>query len=92
MSTAQRNVVQLRIDPDDRALIDRAAAAQGMNRTQFMLAAARREAKEAVLDQQHITLSPDDFHALCDHLEQEAPPPAALSELLKQPKPWTVAR
>lgn len=89
MSIAQRNVVQLRIDPDDRALIDRAAAALGMNRTQFMLAAARREAEEAVLDQQHIMLSPEDFHALCNYLEQETPPPAALSALLKQPKPWT---
>ena len=44
-------VINLRTDTDTRALIDRAAAASGQNRTAFMLQSARIQAEHVLLNQ-----------------------------------------
>jgi len=49
----QTQAVNLRVRRDIRALIDRAAKAQGKTRSDFMIDAARRAAEEALLDQTH---------------------------------------
>jgi len=41
----QRESVNIRIRPEDRRLIDRAARIRGKNRTELILHAARREAE-----------------------------------------------
>lgn len=48
---AKRETLNLRIKPEERCLIDRAAQLLGKNRTDFMLDATRRAAVEAILDQ-----------------------------------------
>jgi uncharacterized protein (DUF1778 family) len=42
----KRDTLNLRIKPELRVLIDRAAGVSGRNRTDFVLGAARREAEE----------------------------------------------
>ena len=46
----RRATLNLRIRPEERNLIDRAAKARGKNRTDFVLDAARLAAEEALLD------------------------------------------
>ena len=45
----QRETLNIRIKPDERGLIDRAARARGQNRTDFILEAAPRAAEDAML-------------------------------------------
>ena len=42
-------MINIRIKPTDRALIDQAAAVQGKKRSEFMLDASRRAAEETLL-------------------------------------------
>jgi uncharacterized protein (DUF1778 family) len=43
--------IHLRARPQDRRIIDQAAELAGLNRSQFMLASALKEAKTLLLDQ-----------------------------------------
>ena len=90
MSTesTSRNVVQMRIDPADRGLIDRAAELVGMNRSQFMLAAARREAKNQILDQSEILIDAQAFQRVADWLESDEAPSQDLLNLIGSPRMW----
>ena len=45
-SPAKRDTLNIRIKPEERSLIDRAARTLGKNRTDFILDAARRAAEE----------------------------------------------
>ncbi len=56
---AKRDSLNLRIKPEERSLIDRAAAAAGKNRTDFILDAARRAAEEALLDRVLFSVTPE---------------------------------
>lgn len=47
----KRETLNIRIKPEERNLIDRAAKASGKNRTDFMLDAARSAAEKTLLDQ-----------------------------------------
>ena len=46
----RKSLVNLRVSARDRDLIDRAAAALGKNRSEFMLDATRQAAEDALLD------------------------------------------
>jgi uncharacterized protein (DUF1778 family) len=46
----KRNTLNLRIKPEIRGLIDRAAELSGKSRTEFVLYAARHAAEDALLD------------------------------------------
>ena len=46
----KRQTLNLRIKPEERGLIDRAAKTLGKTRTDFVLDAARRAAEDALLD------------------------------------------
>jgi uncharacterized protein (DUF1778 family) len=88
-TTAKRETLNLRIKPEDRSLIDRAAQARGKTRTDFVLDAARAAAEDAILDQTLIVNSAlyDEFLSMLD-----APPPAQASERMRKtlstPTPW----
>ena len=57
-SAPRRETLNIRIKPDDRGLIDRAAQATGKSRTDFILEATRRAAEEALLDRTLFIASP----------------------------------
>ena len=78
--------VSLRIRPDDRALIDRAARVAGTSRTEFMLAASRRAAQEAILDQSLFLATAEEFRQVEALLD--APPTERFRRLMATKPPW----
>jgi uncharacterized protein (DUF1778 family) len=80
--------INLRVTSSQKALIDRAAEAQGRNRSDFMLDAACREAESVLLDQRYFNLDDDAFRRFTELLD--APPKSnpRLARLLRTRAPW----
>jgi len=85
---ARRETLNLRIKPEERSLIDRAARAQGKNRTMFILEAARRAAEEALLDQTLVRVDRETYEHYLHVLDQPASGPG-IAKLMSAKKPWT---
>ena len=85
---AKREPLNLRIKPEERALIDRAAKVRGKNRTSFVLDAARAAAEETLLDQTVITLSPAAHAAFLARLDEPPIPNARLRKTMRATPPW----
>ena len=68
----KRQTLNLRIKPEERGLIDRAAKILGKTRTDFVLDAARRAAEDTFLDRTVLTVSPKAYAAFLARLD--APP------------------
>jgi uncharacterized protein (DUF1778 family) len=58
----RRDACSLRIKNDDIVLIDRAANARGMTRTDFILVAAREAARSALYSDTPVAIAPDANH------------------------------
>ncbi len=84
----RRETLNLRIKPDDRGLIDRAAALTGKSKTDFVLEAARRAAEEALLDRSLFIATPDAFEAFRARLDEPPRPNARLERSLQTNPPW----
>ena len=85
---AKRETLNIRIKPEVRDLIDRAAKSRGKNRTDFILDSARVAAEDTLLDQVIMTVSPQAFEEFQARLDM---PPKANDRLLKTmltPAPW----
>jgi uncharacterized protein (DUF1778 family) len=81
-------VVNLRLQAQARELIDRAAAALGKSRTEFMVEAARREAESVLLDRCYFTLDEKSFAAFKAALDKPPADNPRLRRLLRTPAPW----
>ena len=81
-------VIQLRASTFDRDLIDQAANLAGINRTQFMLSAAVRDAKNILLDRTALFVDSDAFAAILDQLEHPTPVSSGLEKTLTAASPW----
>ncbi|MGN6702236.1 MAG: DUF1778 domain-containing protein [Burkholderiaceae bacterium] len=88
VSPAKRDTLNLRIKPEERSLIDRAAKVRGKNRTDFVLDAARAAAEEALLEQTIIAASPEAFKAFVARLDMPPQPNERLRKTLRTPAPW----
>lgn len=84
----KRETLNLRIKPEERTLIDRAAKARGKNRTDFVLDAARSAAEEALLDQTIIAVSPKAYAAFLARLDMPPQPNKRLRKTMQTPAPW----
>jgi uncharacterized protein (DUF1778 family) len=87
-SAPRRQTLNIRIKPDERGLIDRAAQARGQNRTDFILEAARRAAEEALLDRTLISVSEDAYRKFLARLDAPPKPNPRLRKSLGTPAPW----
>ncbi len=85
---ARSGVINIRVRPDERALIDRAASAQGKSRSGFMLEASRRAAEEALLDQTVLRVDAATYNRFLELLDAPARPNAALRRLMQTKAPW----
>lgn len=85
---AKRDTLNLRIKPEVRGLIDRAAKARGKNRTDFILDAARAAAEEALLDQALLAVSPEAYAEFVARLDRAPAPNPRLQKTLQTPAPW----
>ena len=81
-------VINLRTDEPRRALIDRAAAAVGKDRTAFMLDAATREAQSVLLDRQFFQLDAATFRRFTEALDAPPADNPRLRQLLTKRAPW----
>lgn len=85
---AKRDTLNLRIKPEVRSLIDRAAKVRGKNRTDFILDAAQHAAQEVLLEQALIRVSPEAYAEFVARLDRPTAPNARLQKTLQTPAPW----
>jgi uncharacterized protein (DUF1778 family) len=85
---ATRDSLNLRIKPELRSLIDRAAELAGKNRTDFVLEAARRAAEDALLDRTLFTVSPEAYAEFVKRLDAPPRPNERLRHTMKVKARW----
>ncbi|MCS5694300.1 DUF1778 domain-containing protein [Cyanobium sp. FGCU-6] len=78
----------LRVTPDDQALIDRAVHASGLTRTDFVLQAARTAARELLVQQSWQAVSSEQFDQLLGQLDAPPSPSDRLQRTMTAPRPW----
>ena len=86
--SVKRDTLNIRIRPEERSLIDRAAKARGKNRTDFILEAARSAAEEALLDQVLIVASPEAYAEFLARLDRPSQGNDRLHKTMNTPAPW----
>lgn len=84
----KRDALNLRITPELRELIDRAAAALGKNRTDFVLDAARHAAEAALLDRTLFIADPKAYAAFVERLDAPPQPNERLRRSMQTKAPW----
>ena len=85
---AKRATLNIRIKPEVRDLIDRAAKSRGKNRTDFILESARLAAEDALLDQVIMSVSPKAFAEFSARLDMPPKANASLRKTMQTPAPW----
>lgn len=84
----KRNTLNLRIQPELRGLIDRAAQLMGKNRTDFVLDAARHAAESALLDRAVFAVGPEAYAEFLALLDAPPRPNPRLRRSLQTAAPW----
>ncbi len=87
-ATVKREALNLRIKPEIRELIDRAAALAGKNRTEFVLDAARRAAEDALLDRTVFAINGKAYRQFLKRLDAPPKPTKRLLKSMQTPAPW----
>ncbi|MGH8548155.1 MAG: DUF1778 domain-containing protein [Methylococcales bacterium] len=87
-TSSKRETLNIRIRPEERSLIDRAAKARGKNRTDFILDAARQAAEEALIDQVIIMVSPEAYAEFLVKLDMPPNPSDRLRKTMLTSPPW----
>ena len=88
MTIPKRETLNIRIKPEERWLIDRAAQLVGKNRTDFMLDATRRAAEDAILDRTVFSVSHEAYMDFLARLDAPPQPNERLCKALQTPSPW----
>ena len=88
VTNAKRETLNIRIKPEVRDLIDRAAKSRGKNRTDFILDSARVAAEDTLLDQVIMTVSPQAFEQFQARLDMPPNPNERLLKTMRTPAPW----
>jgi uncharacterized protein (DUF1778 family) len=83
-----RKPLNMRIKPETRKLLDRAAELTGKNLTDFVLDAARQAAQNALLDRSVIQLNNKAYGAFVALLDAPPQPNERLRKSLQTPPPW----
>jgi uncharacterized protein (DUF1778 family) len=84
----KRETLNIRIKPEERNLIDRAAKTRGKNRTDFILDAARLAAEDALLDQVIISVSSEAYSQFLARLDMPPKPNQRLRKTMQTLPPW----
>jgi len=88
MQAGKREALNIRIQPEVRGLIDRAAKLAGKNRTDFVLDAARRAAEDTILDRTVFSVSPQAYREFLARLDAPPVPNKRLRKSMRTPAPW----
>jgi uncharacterized protein (DUF1778 family) len=84
----KRETLNIRIKPEVRGLIDRAAEMTGKTRTDFVLDAARHAAEDALLDRTVFAVSPRAYAAFLKRLDAPPKPNERLRRTMRTSAPW----
>jgi uncharacterized protein (DUF1778 family) len=84
----KRDTLNLRIKPELRGMIDRAAKLSGKNRTEFVLNAAQHAAEDALLDRTIFEVDSKAYAEFVKLLDTPPRPNARLRRSLQTPAPW----
>jgi len=87
-ANGKRATLNLRIKPELRGLIDRAAALSDKSRTDFVLDAGRRAAEDALLDRTAFVVNAKAYAAFLARLDAPPCPNARLRRSLQTVAPW----
>lgn len=82
--------LSIRANSGQKSLLARAAKAQHMNISQFVLQASLREAEKVIEDETRIVVSTEEYEWLCKVLDEPAMPAPRLRAALKQKAVWDV--
>lgn len=88
LQAAKRETLNVRVKPEDRNLIDRAARLLGKSRTDFLLESARQAAQDALLDQTLFKVSPTVYAEFIARLDAPPAPNEKLRRTMTTPAPW----
>ncbi len=84
MATLKEGRLQIRVDPTDKALLERAAAAAHVNVSAFVVQAAASRAEEVLAERSSIHLSPHAAAAFNRALDQPAEVNDRLARVLRR--------
>lgn len=88
LDKGKRDTLNLRIKPELRGMIDRAAALSGKNRTEFVLNAARNAAEDALLDRTRFEVDSKVHAKFLALLDAPPNPNERLRRSLQTVAPW----
>ena len=86
MATPKQQL-NLRIDPQDRALFDRAADVQRETLTQFLVESGRERAERLLADRNDFSLDSEAWSQLMEALDRPARIRPELADLFSRPQP-----
>ncbi len=81
-------MINIRVEPSQRDVIDRAARALGKDRSAFIRETAYREAERVLLDRRFFALDDKDFARFIAALDVVPADNPRLRDLLRTPAPW----
>ncbi len=79
---------QIRVQAQDAHLVSEAAAALGVTRTNFVIAAAIERARDVMADRTRWDVTEEQWHAFQEALDAPPRDLPRLRELLARPAPW----
>lgn len=88
INSAREVIINLRARSAQKDLIDRAAEAQGKNRSEFMLDAACEKAEQVLLDKTFFSLEENGYKRFMELLDAPIQHSERLVELLSSRAPW----
>lgn len=80
--------LNIRVLPQERTLISRAAEAANQSVSEFVLSAARKQAEEVLLDRRTFVLGEDAYRAFVEALDAPPRENPALARLLQAKPVW----
>lgn len=86
MTTVKEQRLQIRVDPHEKQLLERAANATHQNLSAFVLQAAALHAEEILAERSVISLSPQAAQAFSEALAQPARVNQRLAAALERPR------
>jgi uncharacterized protein (DUF1778 family) len=89
MPATKEERLQIRVDPADKALLERAAAASHLNVSAFVVQAAAAKAEEILAERSSIRLSPDAALAFSEALERPAEVNDRLAQALRRKRKFS---
>jgi uncharacterized protein (DUF1778 family) len=89
MATVKRDRLQIRVDPFDKSLLERAAAAAHLNVSAFVLQAAAARAEEVLAERPSIRLSASAAAAFSEALARPAQVNQRLAAALSRPRDFS---